>query len=234
MKLDAAILERLQGKPGEVTDATFDALVLHAQGPVVVDFWADYCGPCHMVMPLVYKLAHEYAGRVTVLKMDTQANREVFKRYNLRGVPTLLFFLNGEVIEERVGYAGYDDLRDKFEELVGRAGLTCETDVTELAFAAAINAAEEAFETAVGPASEAYQKAAEPFREAVQSAIATARAEKEAGKLDDEGFKAAMEAAYAPMQEATKVESEAYGQAADAAGEARYAAINAAVAAYLG
>lgn len=233
LKIDPAIEAKLTA-PGVVTDATFEALVTQSKGAVIVDFWADYCGPCHMSMPLVYKLAHEYAGRVTVLKMDTQENREVMRSFKLPGVPTLLFFLDGVKVDEQVGFPGYEVVREKFDELAVQAGHASTTDTRELAFAAAIAAAEEAFETAITPAADAYRAKAEHFRESCQAAYQAALARKEAGELDEAGLREAIQAAYAPMEEATKDESEAYGAAADVAGPVRYAAIGAAIDAYLG
>lgn len=233
MKIDSRIVALLKGQPGEVTDATFDALVLQNSGAVVVDFWADYCSPCHMVMPLVYKLAHEYDGRITVLKMDTESNNEVFKKYQLRGVPTLLFFFNGELVDQQVGYAGYDPLREQFEALTIKAGHASITDTRELVFASAVAAAEETFEVSIEPAAEAYRKAAAPFQADYQAACEAAQAEHAAGRLTDEELRAAYQTAYEPMQAATKPEGEAYRAAAETASEARYAALGAAIEAYV-
>lgn len=233
LKIDPAIESRLTA-PGVVTDETFEALVTNSTGAVIVDFWADYCGPCHMVMPLVYKLATEYAGRITVLKMDTQANKVIFRSFKLRGVPTLLFFLDGKLVDEQVGYESYDSLREKFDELAVKAGHASTTDARELAFTAAITAAEEAFESAITPAADAYRAKAAPFQESCQAAYQAALDRKEAGELDEAGLHEAIQAAYAPMEQATKDESAAYSAAADAASTVRYAAIGAAINAYLG
>jgi thioredoxin 1 len=85
---------------------TFEADVLNAGGPVVVDFYADWCPPCKMMEPVVERLASEYAGRVKVGKLDTDANPEIAIRYGVMGIPTLGFFLGGKMVDRLVGYPG--------------------------------------------------------------------------------------------------------------------------------
>jgi thioredoxin 1 len=87
----------------EVTDASFDSEVLKADVPVLVDFWAEWCGPCRMLAPTVEALAREYAGKVKVAKVNVDENIATASRYGIQGIPTLLLFKSGEVREQLVG-----------------------------------------------------------------------------------------------------------------------------------
>ena len=85
---------------------TFEADVLNSKEPVVVDFYADWCGPCHMMAPVVEQLAGEYAGRVSVGKLDVDVNQEIAIRYGVMGIPTLGLFREGKLVDRIVGYPG--------------------------------------------------------------------------------------------------------------------------------
>jgi thioredoxin 1 len=85
------------------TDAAFDQDVLNSDVPVMVDFWAPWCGPCRAMSPTVDAIAAEYAGRVKVGKLNTDENPATAMRYQIRGIPTLLLFKGGEIVEQRVG-----------------------------------------------------------------------------------------------------------------------------------
>jgi thioredoxin len=87
----------------QVTDATFGAEVEQAKGVVVVDFWATWCGPCLAVAPVIEKLAEDYAGKVKVLKLDTDANQATAMRLNIRSIPTILLFKDGKVVDGVIG-----------------------------------------------------------------------------------------------------------------------------------
>lgn len=87
----------------ELTDANFEQLVLKSDKPVLVDFWAIWCGPCRMVAPIVEELAKEYEGRAVVGKLDVDNNPNVSAQFGIRNIPTLLIFKNGQVVDKQVG-----------------------------------------------------------------------------------------------------------------------------------
>lgn len=87
----------------QVTDATFASEVEQAKGVVVVDFWATWCGPCRAVAPVIEKLAEDYAGKVKVVKLDTDANQATAMRFNIRSIPTILLFKDGQVVDGVIG-----------------------------------------------------------------------------------------------------------------------------------
>lgn len=86
-----------------VTDASFEQEILQHDGLAMVDFWAEWCGPCKMIAPTIEALATEYAGKVKVAKMDVDANGQWAQKYNVRSIPTLLFFKGGQVVDQVVG-----------------------------------------------------------------------------------------------------------------------------------
>ena len=86
-----------------VTDTSFEDEVLNASEPVLVDFWAEWCGPCKMIAPVLDELAEEYAGKLKVCKLDVDANPDTAPKYNIKGIPTLIIFKNGNVEAKKVG-----------------------------------------------------------------------------------------------------------------------------------
>ena len=89
----------------EITDASFEETVLKSKKPVMVDFWAAWCGPCRMVGPIIEQISEEYAGKAIVGKVDVDANQEFAAKYGVRNIPTVLVFQNGEVVGRQVGVA---------------------------------------------------------------------------------------------------------------------------------
>ena len=87
----------------EITDATFDEVVLQSDKPVVVDFWAAWCGPCRMVGPIIEEVSDEYEGKAIVGKVDVDANQEYAAKYGVRNIPTVLVFKGGEIVKRQVG-----------------------------------------------------------------------------------------------------------------------------------
>ncbi len=91
---------------GDVTDQDFDARVLQSETPVLVDFWAEWCVPCHMVSPVVEEIGHEKAGRLRVAKLNIDENPEVTRRYGIMSIPTLMLFKGGQQVARVVGARG--------------------------------------------------------------------------------------------------------------------------------
>lgn len=93
------------------TDAGFDQDVLNSSEPVLVDFWAEWCGPCRQMSPTIDLIAQEYSGRVKVGKLNVDHNGQTAMRYNIRGIPTLLLFKGGKVVDQRVGAMGKSEVQ---------------------------------------------------------------------------------------------------------------------------
>jgi thioredoxin 1 len=102
----------------KITDANFEELI-KSDKPVLVDFYADWCGPCRMLAPHISRLADEFKGRATVGKLDTDANPDAAERYGIMSIPTVMVFKNGEKIGKSVGLIRYDALKETLEKAIG-------------------------------------------------------------------------------------------------------------------
>jgi len=102
----------------EVTSSTWDSDVLKYQGLVMIDFWAAWCGPCRIVAPTVEELAKEYTGKIKVMKLNTDDNPDIASKYNIMGIPTLMFFKDGRKLDQTVGAVPKQQLKEKIESLL--------------------------------------------------------------------------------------------------------------------
>jgi thioredoxin 1 len=102
----------------EVTDANFEEIVLQSDKPVLVDFWAEWCGPCRMIGPLVSELSEDYKDRAVITKMDVDSNPGTAARFGIRNIPTILFFKGGDIADKQVGAVPKTILASKIDALL--------------------------------------------------------------------------------------------------------------------
>lgn len=105
-------------KPSDVNDSNFDQEVLRASVPVLVDFWAPWCGPCKAIAPVVEELASEYDGKLKVVKVNVDDNKEAAHKYNVRGIPNLILFKDGEMVDQMIGARSKQELIDLVNKAV--------------------------------------------------------------------------------------------------------------------
>ena len=102
-------------------DSTFDEDVLQSDKPVLVDFWAEWCGPCKALTPVIDELATEYDGKIKIGKVDTDANRDISVRFSISAIPTVILFNNGEIVEKFVGLRSKADFKTALDKVAGAA-----------------------------------------------------------------------------------------------------------------
>lgn len=102
-------------KPVELTDSNFDEIISNGDQPVLVDFWAEWCGPCKMIAPVVEELANDYDGKAVIAKLDVDTNPGVSAKYGIRSIPTLLVFKDGKIVDKQVGAVNKGVLAQKLD-----------------------------------------------------------------------------------------------------------------------
>lgn len=108
----------MAGNVIELTDATFDSTIRQGDGPVLVDFWAPWCGPCKMIAPVIEEIAGEYLGKATICKVNTDEHRDSAITYGINAIPTVILFKNGQIEKKWVGLTSKKDLVAAIEELL--------------------------------------------------------------------------------------------------------------------
>jgi thioredoxin 1 len=102
----------------ELTDSNFEEIVIKSDKPAMVDFWAEWCGPCRMIAPFVKEISEEFEGKAVVGKVDVDSNNGIAVKYGIRNIPTVLFFKNGELVDKQVGAAPKKALVEKLQKLL--------------------------------------------------------------------------------------------------------------------
>ncbi len=102
----------------EVTESNFDEKVIQSDVPVVVDLWAEWCGPCKLLTPIMEELTTDYEGKALITKVDVDSNPGIAAKFGVRNIPTVLFFKNGEVVDKQVGAVPKDKLTEKLDTLI--------------------------------------------------------------------------------------------------------------------
>ena len=113
------VLEELLAGPVNVTDNTWEDEVLNSDLPILVDFWAEWCGPCKMIAPAVHDLAEEYTGKLNVAKVDIDNSPEIATKYGIRSIPALIFFKDGKPVDQVIGALPKGALKKKIDSVLG-------------------------------------------------------------------------------------------------------------------
>ena len=106
-------------EPIDVTESTWESSVLNSELPVLVDFWAEWCGPCKMIAPAVHDLAIEYGGKLNVAKLDVDSNPGIAMQYGIRSIPALIFFKEGKAVDQVIGAVPKGALKKKIDSVLG-------------------------------------------------------------------------------------------------------------------
>ena len=117
-RLTTHVLDTASGRPVDITDQTFNQEVLAHKGPVLVDCWAPWCGPCKMVAPVLSELAQKYSGKVKIAKLNVDENPNTASRYTIQSIPTMLLFKNGQMVDTLVGALPRAELEKHLQKLV--------------------------------------------------------------------------------------------------------------------
>ena len=105
----------------KVTDESFESKVLRSDKPVLVDFWAEWCGPCRMIAPILEKMAEEYAGTLKIAKLDVDSNPQTMMKFGVQSIPTLILFKDGQPVERIIGYMPKERLLSRIRPHIGQA-----------------------------------------------------------------------------------------------------------------
>ncbi|MEZ4798427.1 MAG: thioredoxin [Flavobacteriales bacterium] len=103
----------------EITDSNFADVALNSEKPVMIDFWAEWCGPCRMVSPIVEEMANDYAGKAVIGKVNVDDNPDISAKFGIRNIPTIIFLKGGQVVDKSVGAVPKNVLTEKIEALIG-------------------------------------------------------------------------------------------------------------------
>lgn len=103
-------------KPINITDDSFEKIISSTEKPIIVDFWAAWCGPCHMMVPVLDEVAEEYQGKALITKLDVDANPQTAAKYSIRSIPTLLVFKEGKVVDKQIGASPKNVVTEKIDK----------------------------------------------------------------------------------------------------------------------